>query len=81
MMFRRIAIINPDIVADYNSGKGGTDLFDQYISYYESNDKSKKWPIRIITHFIMVSATNSHKIQQYSKQNENNISLLKFMQK
>ena len=31
---------------------GGTDRFDQQLSYYKSTIKTKRWQPRIFTHFI-----------------------------
>lgn len=42
----------PEIVRVYNSGMGGVDLLDQYIAYYRIFIQSKKWTLRIFSHFI-----------------------------
>ena len=50
----------PTTVPIYNSLMGGTDLLDQFTSYYENRLKSLNWQRRIFTHFIIVTAKNSH---------------------
>jgi hypothetical protein len=42
----------PEIVSLYNKSMGGVDLLDQMISYYRTFIKSKKWYLRVITHFL-----------------------------
>lgn len=49
---RYVDIKQPEVVNDYNFAMGGVDLLDQYISYYRIFIKSKKWTLRIISHFI-----------------------------
>lgn len=56
---RKIAIERPEIVRDYNSNMGGVDLMNQMISYYRIYIRSKKWTLRMITHFIDFSIVNS----------------------
>lgn len=36
----------------YNESMGGVDLLDQLIGYYRIFIKSRKWPLRITTHFL-----------------------------
>ena len=33
----------PSVIDIYNKGMGGTDLFDQYLSYYRTSIKTKRW--------------------------------------
>lgn len=47
-----VAVNRPEIVSLYNSGMGGVDLLDQFISYYRIFIKSKKWTLRIFAHFL-----------------------------
>ena len=49
----------PEIVQQYNFGMGGVDLLDQFVSYYRVFIKSKKWPLRIFTHFLDVALVAS----------------------
>ena len=64
--FVRLRIDRPDVVSHYNRGMGGTDLFDQFGSYYRTNVRKKKWPPRIIFHFLLGAAINSHIIASTS---------------
>ena len=38
---------------------GGCDLHDQLCSYYETHLRSRRWPIRIFTHCLMMAVVNS----------------------
>lgn len=55
-----IVINQPEIVANYNNGMGGVDLLDQFISYYRIFIKSRKWTLRIISHFINMAVVCSY---------------------
>jgi hypothetical protein len=39
---------------------GGDDMLDQMCSYYWTTIKTKRWQIRIFTHFLMAAAVNAH---------------------
>jgi hypothetical protein len=58
--YARVDLPMPSIVAVYNQAMGGTDLCDQYSSYYEFEHRTTKWHRRIFTHFSMVSLRNAH---------------------
>lgn len=45
-------ISRPEIVRLYNDGMGGVDSLDQFIAYYRVFIKSRKWTLRLITHFL-----------------------------
>lgn len=47
-----IEVTRPEIVSLYNTGMGGVDLLDQLISYYRIFIRSRKWPLRVIFHFV-----------------------------
>lgn len=49
---QKVSIDRPQIVRDYNLNMGGVDLMNQMISYYRISIRSKKWTLRMITHFI-----------------------------
>lgn len=49
---KHVDVTRPEIVALYNGGMGGVDLLDQLISYYRVFIKSRKWPLRVIFHFM-----------------------------
>jgi hypothetical protein len=58
--YGRIDLPMPTTIAIYNRAMGGTDLCDQYSSYYEFEHRTTKWHRRIFTHFSMVSLRNAH---------------------
>lgn len=49
---QKVNISRPQIVRDYNINMGGVDLMNQMISYYRITIRSKKWTLRMVTHFI-----------------------------
>jgi len=55
----------PSIITNYNKGMGGTDLFDQFLSYYRTSVKTKRWPHRIYFHFLMCCVVNSWIIYKF----------------
>ena len=50
----------PTLAMIYNSCMGGTDSFDQLLSYYRTTIKTKRWQTRIFTHFLMCAVVNAH---------------------
>ena len=50
----------PTLAQTYNDTMGGTDRFDQLLSYHESAIKTKRWQPRIFTHFISAAVVNAH---------------------
>jgi hypothetical protein len=50
----------PTLAIIYNSCMGGTDSFDQLISYYKTTVKTKRWQTRVFTHFLMCAVVNAH---------------------
>lgn len=55
----KISIDRPQIVQDYNMNMGGVDLLNQMVSYYRIYIRSKKWTLRLISHFIDFAIANS----------------------
>lgn len=49
---KQISIDHPQIVQEYNLNMGGVDLMNQMISYYRITIRSRKWTLRMITHFV-----------------------------
>jgi hypothetical protein len=47
------------LIPAYNHGMGGTDLMDQYNSYYSFDKKGVRWTHRVITHFLGVTVINA----------------------
>lgn len=56
---QKISIDRPQIVQEYNMNMGGVDLMNQMISYYRIFIRSKKWTLRMVTHFIDFSIVQS----------------------
>ena len=52
-------IICPEMVSQYNKYKGGVDLFDQRISCYSIDRKSKRNWLRIFIYFLQASLSNA----------------------
>ena len=50
----------PTIVCLYNEAMGGTDSFDQRMSYYWPHIRSAKWTVRVLIHFLFVAQLNAH---------------------
>lgn len=59
-----ISIFRPLIVGFYNSAMGGTDQFDQWLSYYRIAVRSKYWPHRIFFHFFLCCVINAYIIHR-----------------
>lgn len=57
---QKISISRPQIVRDYNLNMGGVDKMNQMIAYYRIFIRSKKWTLRMITHFIDFAIIQSH---------------------
>lgn len=57
--YNRLSLRRPTIIRWYNYGMGGTDLFDQLLSYYRTNVKSKRWHHNIIFHILLCCALNA----------------------
>lgn len=43
----------PSVVKKYNSNMGGVDVLDQMMEYYRSFICTKKWPLKVILHFLI----------------------------
>jgi hypothetical protein len=75
--YEQITLPRPDIIGTYNSGMGGTDLFDQYGSYYRTTIRCKRWQVRFFTHFLHAACTNAYII--YKDIHMTTISYLDFL--
>ena len=58
---------------------GGTDQMDQNLYYYKTRVRSKKWQIRVFTHFLQSSVCNSK--VNYCQDREPDIKMLGFIEK
>lgn len=56
---KKIEISRPEIVRKYNTYMGGVDLLNQMISYCRIYIRSKKWTLRVESHFIDFALVNS----------------------
>jgi hypothetical protein len=72
----------PTTIIVYNSTMGGTDKFDQLISYYHTMVSSTRWPVRIFTQFFHASIVNAHILYKLNHpritRNDVNFTLLSF---
>jgi hypothetical protein len=81
-VYSKLKLPRPTIIAAYNKGMGGTDLFDQFLSYYRTSVKTKRWPHTIIFHFMLCCVVNSwiiYKDIHHPKTHENNGSLRSYI--
>ncbi|MFO0000340.1 MAG: hypothetical protein ACK559_04360, partial [bacterium] len=56
----RKRIKRPSNIKFYNAGIGGTDCEDHKLALYRTSVNSRKWPIRIIFHFLLAAVLNAH---------------------
>lgn len=66
---KHVDVSRPEVISLYNNGMGGVDLLDQLISYYRVFIRSKKWPLRVIFHFMDFGVCSSW--LEYRKDQEN----------
>jgi hypothetical protein len=67
----------------YNYGMGGTDQFDQRLSYYRTRVKTVKWAPRVLIHFFYCAVVNAYILRRESLQSVrgDTSTVLGFMQK
>lgn len=58
--YEKLQVQRPTVVRAYNEGMGGTDSFDQRLSYYRPSVNTKRWPHRVIFHLFLCSVINAH---------------------
>ncbi|KFM60528.1 PiggyBac transposable element-derived protein 3, partial [Stegodyphus mimosarum] len=67
---KKIDVPQPGIVKAYNTSMGGTDLCDRYLAYYRCTVRTKKWPVRVFSHFVDLVISNCWIMHvRYHKQN------------
>jgi hypothetical protein len=64
--FERLELTIPTVIKVYNKYMGGTDGFDQALSYYELVLQSKKWYKRFFTHFLNVAKINAFILHKHA---------------
>lgn len=55
----RIEVQCPQAIVEYNRDMGGVDKLDFIMSLYHIRAKTKKWPVRVISHLISFALANS----------------------
>ncbi len=78
----KIVLHRPCIIGMYNRGMGGTDSFDQHLSYYRTSVKTKRWPHTVYFHFMLCCVTNAwilHKLVHRSSVHADNGSMQSFL--
>ena len=73
----------PTDVIIYNGTMGGTDLFDQMVSYYKTKVRTRRWQTRIYFHFLNSMVVNAHILYKQCKlpvRGDDCYSLLSFLQ-
>ncbi len=63
-----VKVKRPEVVKKYNKAMGGVDKLDQLISLYRIDIRSRKWPLRMISHAFDVAVVNSW--LEYRRDNE-----------
>lgn len=56
---RKIDVLQPSLIKEYNNGMGGVDLFDQFRGRYRINIRSRKWYWPIVRFCINASIVNA----------------------
>lgn len=54
----KIDVPQPAVVKAYNMHMGGIDLCDRFMAYYRCTLRTKKWPLRVFSHFIDLIIVN-----------------------
>jgi hypothetical protein len=65
--YEELALHRPGIVGIYNYGMGGTDRFDQKLSYYRIKLRTRKWKRKIYSHMMNIAIVNSHILYKESR--------------
>ncbi|XP_072144956.1 piggyBac transposable element-derived protein 3-like isoform X1 [Dermacentor andersoni] len=55
----RIEVECPQAILEYNRHMGGVDKLDFIMSFYHIRAKTKKWPVRVISHLTSFALANS----------------------
>lgn len=57
-----IDVTAPKVVKNYNQYMGGVDVLDQQMEYYRAFIKTKKWTLKVLIHFLDLSAVNAWRL-------------------
>ena len=76
--FRISNITCPNTIKRYSQTSHGVDFLDQMISYYQSDNKSRKWYMPIVTHLLQISLYNSFIL--YRKAKKKNMSFITYQE-
>lgn len=72
-------IFKPKIISDYNAGKAGIDLSDQYSSYSSPIRKSIRWYHKVVTEILLgTSVVNAFIVYKIHTGNNKKISITTF---
>ncbi|KAG0410887.1 hypothetical protein HPB47_011993 [Ixodes persulcatus] len=55
----RVEIPRPEAVLQYNRFMGGVDKLDFVMALYPMKEKTSKWPLRVLSHFITLAVAKS----------------------
>ncbi|XP_022827512.1 piggyBac transposable element-derived protein 3-like [Spodoptera litura] len=61
-MKRYVDVTAPNIVRNYNQHMVGVDVLDQQMEYYRTFIKTKKWTLKLLTHFFDLALVNSWRL-------------------
>ena len=79
--WERITYPQPSIIKTYNSAMGGTDSFDQRLSYFRPALKTRRYLARVFTHFLSASVVNAFIIHRQYHNTSNTFQLRPFIEK
>lgn len=54
-----VDVTRPEVIRQYNSKMGGVDMADRLLAVCPARSRTKKWPVRFISHMVDLSITNS----------------------
>ena len=74
-------IQQPTIIKTYNTTMGGTDSFDQRLSYYRPSIKTRRYPPRVFVHFLNACVVNAFIIHKQYHKTDKTFQLRHFIEK
>ena len=79
--WERITYPQPSIIKTYNTAMGGTDSFDQRLSYFRPALKTRRYLERVFTNFLSASVVNAFIIHRQYHNTSNTFQLKHFIEK